>query len=39
MGEWRSLKQDEVFLKNLIKECRDFWQQEANYTKYALKEA
>jgi hypothetical protein len=38
-GEWRSLKQDESFLKNLIKECRTFWLEEANYVQYALKEA
>ena len=38
MGEWRSLKQDEDFLKNLIKECRSFWLQEANYEQYALLE-
>jgi hypothetical protein len=39
LGEWRSLKQDENFLKGLIKECREFWQQEANYAQYALNEA
>ncbi len=38
MGEWRTLKQDENFLKNLVKECRDFWQQEANYVQFALGE-
>jgi hypothetical protein len=38
-GEWRSLKQDEDFLKRLIKECREFWQKEANYAQYALNEA
>ena len=35
MGEWRSLKQDEHFLKNLIKQCREFWQNEANYAQFA----
>lgn len=38
-GEWRTLKQDENFLKGLIKECREFWQEEANYAQYALNEA
>jgi hypothetical protein len=38
-GEWRTLKQDENFLKGLIKECHEFWQQEANYAQYALNEA
>jgi hypothetical protein len=38
-GEWRSLKQNEDFLKGLIKECREFWQKEANYAQYALNEA
>lgn len=38
-GEWRSLKQDENFLKQLLKECRTFWLEEANYAQYALKEA
>lgn len=36
MGEWRSLKQDEDFLKNLLKDCREFWQEEDNYAQYAL---
>jgi hypothetical protein len=39
MGEWRTLKQDEGFLKNLIKECRDFWQQEENYAQFAINKA
>jgi hypothetical protein len=38
-GEWRALKQDEEFLKGLIKDCREFWQQEVNYEQYALNEA
>ena len=35
MGEWRSLKQDEEFLKNLIRECREFWRDEANFQKFS----
>ena len=35
MGEWRSLKQNEDFLKNLIKETRTFWRDEANYQQFA----
>ncbi|RZK31434.1 MAG: hypothetical protein EOO63_04190 [Hymenobacter sp.] len=35
MGEWRALKQDENFLKGLIKECRAFWQNEENYAQFA----
>ncbi|MDJ0364166.1 hypothetical protein QMK33_03305 [Hymenobacter sp. H14-R3] len=35
MGEWRTLKQDENFLKDLIKECRAFWQNEDNYAQFA----
>lgn len=35
MGEWRTLKQDENFLKGLIKECRTFWQNEENYAQFA----
>lgn len=35
-GEWRNLKQDELFLKGLIKDCRSFWLEEANYEQYAL---
>ncbi|NML65084.1 hypothetical protein HHL22_07680 [Hymenobacter sp. RP-2-7] len=35
LGEWRSLKQDEQFLKGLIRDCRSFWLQEANYAQYA----
>ena len=38
-GEWRTLKQDEEFLKGLIQECRAFWLHEANYEQYALTEA
>ncbi|OGX83252.1 hypothetical protein [Hymenobacter glacialis] len=35
MGEWRSLKQDPDFLKNLIQECRDFWRDEPSFQKFA----
>lgn len=35
MGEWRTLKQDEEFLKNLIRDCRDFWGDEPNFQKFA----
>lgn len=35
LGEWRSLKQNEEFLKELIRECREFWRDEANFQKYA----
>ena len=34
MGEWRSLKQDEEFLKNLVQNCREFWRDEANYSEF-----
>jgi hypothetical protein len=35
LGEWRSLKQNEDFLKDLIRECREFWRDEANFQKFA----
>jgi hypothetical protein len=35
MGEWRSLKQDENFLKDLIRESRGFWQDDANFQQFA----
>ena len=35
MGEWRTLKQDEEFLKNLIRETRNFWRDESNYQQFA----
>lgn len=35
MGEWRSLKQDEEFLKVMIHNCREFWRNEANFQKFA----
>ena len=34
MGEWRSLKQDEIFLKDLIHNTRDFWRDDANYQQF-----
>ena len=35
MGEWRSLKQDEEFLKNLVRDCRTFWRDEENFHKFS----
>ncbi len=35
MGEWRTLKQDEEFLKNLVRTCRDFWLDDANFQKFS----
>lgn len=35
MGEWRALKQDEDFLKTLVRTCRDFWLDEANFQEFA----
>ena len=35
MGEWRTLKQDEDFLKNLIRDSREFWREEANFQKFS----
>ncbi|MDO7874042.1 hypothetical protein Q5H93_04805 [Hymenobacter sp. ASUV-10] len=35
MGEWRSLKQDENFLKNLIRESHAYWRDDANYQEFA----
>ena len=35
MGEWRSLKQDEEFLKTLIRDCRAFWRDEANFRQFS----
>ena len=34
LGEWRTLKGQEDFLKNLIKECRAFWVNEQNYREF-----
>ena len=34
MGEWRGLKQDEQFLKQLIHSCREFWRDDANFEKF-----
>ncbi|MBT2556626.1 hypothetical protein J7E24_02430 [Hymenobacter sp. ISL-91] len=35
LGEWRTLKQDENFLKDLRQQCRAFWQDDANFEKFA----
>lgn len=35
LGEWRTLKQDEDFLKSLVRTCRDFWLDEANFQQFA----
>ncbi|MBC6610835.1 hypothetical protein H8B15_07865 [Hymenobacter sp. BT507] len=34
MGEWRQLKQDPDFVKTLRSECRDFWQNDENYSQF-----
>lgn len=34
MGEWRALKQQEEFLKDLRQQCRDFWQDDKNFEKF-----
>ncbi len=34
MGEWRALKQQEDFLKDLRQQCRDFWQDDKNFEKF-----
>lgn len=31
LGEWRTLKQQENFLKNMRRECRAFWQDDKNF--------
>ncbi|SNR71298.1 MULTISPECIES: hypothetical protein [Hymenobacter] len=35
LGEWRTLKQQEDFLKTMRRECRTFWQDSVNYEKFA----
>jgi hypothetical protein len=35
LGEWRELKQQEDFLKNMRRECRAFWQNDENFEKFA----
>lgn len=35
LGEWRTLKQQEGFLKGMRTECRAFWQDEDNFQKFA----
>ena len=34
LGEWRTLKGDEEFLKNLIRDCRAFWLDEHNFQQF-----
>lgn len=34
LGEWRTLKGEEDFLKNLIRDCRTFWLDEQNYRQF-----
>ncbi|MBC8084493.1 MAG: hypothetical protein H7Z21_14945 [Hymenobacter sp.] len=34
MGEWRVLKQQEELLKDMRRECRAFWQDQANYERF-----
>ncbi|SHM13478.1 hypothetical protein SAMN02746009_03999 [Hymenobacter psychrotolerans DSM 18569] len=35
MGEWRALRRQEDFLKNLRQECRAFWQNEAHFQQHS----
>ena len=35
MGEWRTLKQDEKFVKNIAQQCHDFWREEGNFQQFA----
>lgn len=35
MGEWRSLKQNEDFLKSLIRDCRAFWRDDENFNQFS----
>ncbi|WP_380283747.1 hypothetical protein [Hymenobacter rubripertinctus] len=35
MGEWRTLKQQEDFLIDMRQKCRDFWQDDENFQKFA----
>jgi len=34
LGEWRALKHDPEFLKDMRTTCRSFWQDDANYEKF-----
>lgn len=34
LGEWRELKGQEDFLKNLIRDCRAFWLDEQNFRQF-----
>ncbi|RPD46812.1 hypothetical protein DNI29_11660 [Hymenobacter sediminis] len=35
LGEWRTLKQQEDFLKTMRRECREFWKDAGNFEKFA----
>ena len=35
LGEWRSLKQNEDFLKDIVRNCREFWRDESNFQNFA----
>jgi len=34
MGEWRTLKQDETFTKNMVQKCYDFWRNDTNFQQF-----
>ena len=34
LGEWRTLKQDEEFMKNLIQTTHDFWHDDQNFQQF-----
>ena len=34
LGEWRTLKQEENFVKNIAQQCHDFWRDEANFQQF-----
>ena len=34
LGEWRTLKQDENFLLEQQRRCREFWRDDANFQQY-----
>ena len=35
LGEWRTLKQDENFVKSKAQECHDFWGSDANFQSFS----
>lgn len=35
LGEWKTLKQQEDFLKGIRRECREFWKDAGNFEKFA----